>query len=267
MGKNGDSIESIKTLFDNISPYFDNWTDVFQEKVYGYVTWEHLKKYIPKDRNSLILDAGGGTGRWAIPLAKMGYSVTLCDISEGMLEQAKKNIDKEKLSNKITLKEEDLTDLSFHDQTFDFVLCEDGPISISDSQKVVRELGRVLEKDGKMWACVVGRYPLALARAETNSEEALKLSTGELSYTSYKGIENSRVFSPKELQSLFQENGIEVIKLLGNRIVPPLLSSEVQLMKDFDDKFFSEIRDLELHLSEEPSLLGLAEYLQIVGKK
>jgi len=266
-GKNGDSIETIKTLFDNISPYFDSWTDVFQEKVYGYVTWEHLKKFIPKDRNSLILDAGGGTGRWAIPLAKMGYSVTLCDISEGMLKQAKKNIDKEKLSDKITLKEEDLTDLSFPDQTFDFVLCEDGPISISDSQKVVRELGRVLKKDGKMWACVVGRYPLALAMAETNSEEALKLSTGELSYTSYKGIENSRVFSPKELQSLFQENGIEVIKLLGNRIVPPLLSSEIQLMKDFDDKFFSEIRDLELHLSEEPSLLGLAEYLQIVGKK
>jgi len=38
MEKMADSIESIKTLFDNISPYFDNWTDVFQEKVYGYVT-------------------------------------------------------------------------------------------------------------------------------------------------------------------------------------------------------------------------------------
>lgn len=267
MGEKGESFESIKSLFNNISPYFDNWMAVFQEKVYGYVTWKHLNKHIPEDKNSLILDAGGGTGRWAIPLAKMGYSVILCDISEGMLKQAEKNINKEKLLDKIMLKEEDLTDLSFPDQMFDFVLCEDGPISISDSQKVIRELGRVLKKDGKLWACVIGRYPLALTMAETNSEEALKLSKSELNYIPYKGLEKNRVFSPKELQNLFQENGIEVIKLYGNRIVPPLLSSKIQTMTEYDDKFFSEIRELELHLSEEPSLLGLAEYLQIVGRK
>ncbi|MBC8461594.1 MAG: methyltransferase domain-containing protein [Deltaproteobacteria bacterium] len=78
---------------------------------------------------------------------------------EGMLNQAEGKIQKEGLSDRIELKEEDLTDLSFPDQTFNFVLCEDGPISISDSQKVVSELARVLKKNGKIWACVVGRYP------------------------------------------------------------------------------------------------------------
>jgi len=38
-------------------------------------------------------------------------------------------------------------------------------------------------------------------------------------------------------------------------------------MKDYDDKLFSNIRDIELHLSEEPTLLGMAEYLQIIGRK
>ncbi len=267
MGEKNKSNESIKTLFDTISPYFDEWAEVFQEKVYGYVTWEHLKKHIPKDRNSLILDAGGGTGRWAIPLAKMGYNVMLCDISEGMLKQAKKNIDKEKLSEKIALKKEDVTKLSFPDEMFDFVLCEDGPVSIADSQKVVRELGRVLKKDGKMWACVVGRYPLALVRAEKSSEKALKIIKGEINYVRYKGVDSNRVFSPKEVQNLFQENDIEVIKMYGNRIVTAVLSKEIQRTMDFDDKFFSEIRELEYQLSEEPSLLGMAKYLQIVGRK
>ncbi|MBW1710398.1 MAG: methyltransferase domain-containing protein [Deltaproteobacteria bacterium] len=40
-----------------------------------------------------------------------------------------------------------MTNLSFQDETFDFVLCEDGPISISDSKQVVRELVRVLKKE------------------------------------------------------------------------------------------------------------------------
>ena len=263
----GEPVERIKTFFDDISPHFDNWTEILQERVYGYVTWEHLKKYIPENKNALILDAGGGTGRWAIPLAKIGYKVILCDISKGMLRQAESKIRKERLSDRIKLIEEDLTDLSFPEQTFNFVLCEDGPISISDSQKVVSELRRVLKKGGKLWASVIGRYPLALAKVGTNPEGALKLSKCEINYTSYKGIQNSRVFNAQELQNLFQQNGIEVIRVYGNRIVSPLLEKKFRTMKDYDDKLFSNIRDIELHLSEEPTLLGMAEYLQIIGRK
>ena len=145
--------------------------------------------------------------------------------------------------------------------------CQDGPISISDSDKVVRELGRVLKNNGKIWACVLGRYPLALSKVEMDSEEALKLCKRELNYIPYKGLERSRVFSPVELQNLFQQNGIEVIKQYGNRIVTPLLSPETQAMTKYDEKFFSEIKSMELYLSEEPAILGYAEYLQIVGIK
>jgi hypothetical protein len=146
-------------------------------------------------------------------------------------------------------------------------LSEDGPISISDSQKVVKELCRVLKTAGSLWACVLGRYSLALAKVENNFEEAFELIKSELNYISYKGLESSRVFTPKELKNVFEKEGIEVIEVYGNRIVTSLLSSKVQGMKDFDDKFYHKIRDLELHLSEEPSLLRLAEYLQIVGEK
>lgn len=260
-------IEKIKSLFNGISPDFDNWLEMLQGKVYGHVTREHLKKYLPEDKNSLILDAGGGTGRWALPLAKMGYKVILCDISRGMLEQAERKIHKEGLADKVKIKEEDITNLSFSEEMFDFVLCEDGPISISDSQKIVRELCRVLKKGKKIWASVIGRYPLALAEVVMNPEKAHKLSKSELNYTPYKGIDRCRVFSPQELKDLFQQSNIEVIKIYGNRITFPSLSEEIQTMTDYDDKFFSKIADIELHLSEKPSLLGMAEYLQIVGKK
>jgi len=216
MEEKPESIGRIKSVFDELSSYFDSFSEMLQGRVYGYVTWEHLKKYLPEDKNAVILDAGGGTGKWTVPLAKTGYRVVLCDISKGMLKQAENKIHKERLSTRVTIKEEDLTNLSLPDQTFDFVLCEDGPISISDSQKVVAELGRVLKKEGKIWASVLGRYPLALAEAEQDPKKALKLCKSELNYVPYKGIERSRIFSPQELHNLFQQSGIEVIKIYGN---------------------------------------------------
>jgi len=43
----------------------------------------------------LILDAGGGPGRYTIELARRGYQVVLLDISEGELELAKTHIKSE----------------------------------------------------------------------------------------------------------------------------------------------------------------------------
>jgi ubiquinone/menaquinone biosynthesis C-methylase UbiE len=71
----------------------------FQGAVEHYVDLEILKAHLPKDRKSNILDAGGGTERMALLLAKMGYSVALCDISPGMLNVAKQKMRKEGVSN------------------------------------------------------------------------------------------------------------------------------------------------------------------------
>jgi len=267
MEEKSEPIEKVKSVFNEISVHFDGWLETLQGKVYGYVTWEHLKQYLPADRNSLLLDAGGGTGRWSVPLARMGYRVTLCDISPGMLKQAENKIKKEGLSEKVTIREEDLTKLSFADETFDFVLCEDGPVSISDSQKVVRELARVVKPEGKIWAAVLGRHPLALAEIKNDPAKALKLCRGELNFAAYKGIRKSRVFTPHELQNLFQQSGMRVLKVYGNRIAVRSLPEESQTMTDYDETFFSNLAAMELCLSEDPSLLGMAEYLQIAGEK
>lgn len=260
-------IERIKTVFDEISSSFDSWLHLLQGRVYGYVTWEHLKNYLPENRDSLILDAGGGTGRWTIPLAQMGYQVILCDISQGMLAQAKRKILKENLSDRVKIIEEDLTNLPFPNEMFDFVLCEDGPISISNARKITRELVRVLKEGEKIWASVLGRFPLAFDELNANPSKALKLIKSKINYVPYKGIKRSRVFSPREIQDLFRENGIEVIKVYGNRTAIRLLPQDIQTTNSADEEFLSDMAALELHLSEEPSLLGMAEYLQIVGIK
>ena len=57
--------------------------------------------------DKVILDFGGGTGLLALPLAKQAKSVTLVDISEKMLEQARLKAEEQEIRN-LQLLEQDL---------------------------------------------------------------------------------------------------------------------------------------------------------------
>lgn len=54
------------------------------------------KGYLP---DNTVLDIGGGTGRYALHFAKIAKYVTITDLSSGMLEQARMNIEREGLTN------------------------------------------------------------------------------------------------------------------------------------------------------------------------
>jgi 2-polyprenyl-3-methyl-5-hydroxy-6-metoxy-1,4-benzoquinol methylase len=56
-----------------------------------------------------ILDIACGTGRHAIPLAKLGYRVTAFDLSKEMLDIAKEKAKKENV--RIEFKQEDMKEL------------------------------------------------------------------------------------------------------------------------------------------------------------
>jgi len=50
-------------------------------------TMHFLRKYLPK--KGLVLDAGGGPGRYTIELAGLGYDVILLDLTLKLLEIAR----------------------------------------------------------------------------------------------------------------------------------------------------------------------------------
>jgi ubiquinone/menaquinone biosynthesis C-methylase UbiE len=108
------------------------WKRLFQDpyhKLEFDTTLYFLKKYLPK--KGLILDAGGGPGRYTIELAKLKYDVVLLDLTPKLLEIAKEKIKKEKVENMVKeIVEGSIDDLSrFKDNTFDAVLCLGGCLS------------------------------------------------------------------------------------------------------------------------------------------
>ena len=78
-------IEKVKKFYNKIAEKYDRQFETPYWKLYHEITWNNIKEFLPKRKNALILDAGGGTGYWAIKLAKLGYKVILTDISEEML--------------------------------------------------------------------------------------------------------------------------------------------------------------------------------------
>jgi len=85
---------------------------------------ELIRKNIEKQMHDLssksILDFGGGTGLISLPLAKQAKSVTLVDIAEKMLEQARIKVKNQKLKN-LHLIQQDLV-LKPLEQTFDLII-------------------------------------------------------------------------------------------------------------------------------------------------
>ena len=79
-----------------------------------------IKQQVSELSTKSILDFGGGTGLIALPLAKQAKSVTLVDIAEKMLEQARIKVENQKLEN-LHLIQQDLV-LKPLEQRFDLII-------------------------------------------------------------------------------------------------------------------------------------------------
>lgn len=83
-----------------------------------------------------VLDVGGGTGRYALPLVQRGHQLTLLDRSGGMLrEAAKKGLGR--------VVKGDASRLPFSDVSFEAVLFVEMLHLVRDWVGAVREMGRV----------------------------------------------------------------------------------------------------------------------------
>ncbi len=79
---------------DEVQAFYDKnaqneWDRLDRHRTEFAVTLRALKDYLPHFPAE-VLDVGGGPGQYSIALAKLGYQVTLLDLSEGCLQLAKK---------------------------------------------------------------------------------------------------------------------------------------------------------------------------------
>ncbi|VPR34563.1 methyltransferase small domain superfamily [Streptococcus pneumoniae] len=93
----------MKHDFNHKAETFDSPKNIFLANL----VCQAVEKQIDILSDKEILDFGGGTGLLALPLAKQAKSVTLVDISEKMLEQARLKVEQQAIKN-IQFLEQDL---------------------------------------------------------------------------------------------------------------------------------------------------------------
>ena len=102
--------------FNHRAEFFDSPKNQFLADLVN----AEIKQQVSGLSTKSILDFGGGTGLIALPLAKQAKSVTLVDIAEKMLEQARIKVKNQKLKN-LHLIQQDLV-LKPLEQTFDLII-------------------------------------------------------------------------------------------------------------------------------------------------
>jgi SAM-dependent methyltransferase len=128
------------------------------------VTWHYLQKHLPP--SGVILDAGGGPGRYALELCRTGYKVVLLDISSGLISfaqdqfKAEPDVVQKRLVDSVVGDIQDL--VPFETSHFDAVLCLGGPLShIADEtgrHRALSELVRVAKPGAVVCISVMGYF-------------------------------------------------------------------------------------------------------------
>lgn len=141
----------VERMFDNIAPAYDRMNHTLSlgiDRLWRNRAIDSLRPYSPQT----ILDIATGTGDFAILAAKRlkPQSVVGADISEEMMEIARRKVNQAELEKVIAFKREDCMHLTFGDGTFDAVTVAYGARNFENLDKGLEEIRRVLRPGGHL---------------------------------------------------------------------------------------------------------------------
>ena len=239
-------------------------------------TWEIMERYLPP-APSLLLDVGGGTGVYALPLAGRGYRVQLIDPVPLHVERAR-GLSRESDAPLVSADVGDARGLDLPDASFDAVLLF-GPlyhlIDRGDRIKALAEAKRVLVPGGLLLSAYISRFASAcdgiregaLRDPRFAAIVALDLSDG----THQNPTDRTDWFTtayfhrPEEVGPEIEEAGLRFDNLIGVE-GPGWMSHDLDSWLD-DDPARERLLQVLRQLESEPSLIGISAHMLAVARR
>ncbi|MFD8248511.1 class I SAM-dependent methyltransferase [Nocardia sp. NPDC059691] len=212
-----------ETEFDSFfEPYAGN-VEGFYEASYWKLADELIKELVRRhlsvESGHHVLDAGGGTGRWALWLAEQfDVEVTVADKSRAMLEEAKRNITEAGVSS-VRLTECDLHGApELPDAGYDALISTYGVLSFLDDPAAAFDtFYRVLKPGGRgllMSHSLSNAVSSKINRDGADAEEIRELlRTGIVKWA--PNVPPLRVYSAQQLRDLAIGAGFTVEGVFG----------------------------------------------------
>jgi SAM-dependent methyltransferase len=235
-----------------------------------------LKKYLPE--KGLILDAGGGPGRYAIELGKLGYNAVLFDLSPKMLEIARKQIKKAKVQQQVKqIVQGSIDNLSiFKDNTFDAIICLGGAlahiIDKNQREKAIDELIRVTKTDAPIFISLMGRLAVLVTELircpqEIEIEEVFQRIRDTGDYYGGYGFAPCHFYLPEEIRESLEKRKVTILEMAGLEGLSSGHPKETKRLFETRPKAWKIWWKTHLETCTQPTAVGISEHFLIVCKK
>jgi S-adenosylmethionine-dependent methyltransferase len=214
-----------------------------------------------------VVDLGGGTGGFAVPLARLGHRVTVVDPSPDALASLERRAAEDGVSDRVRAVQGDLGSVFdvVAKESADAVLCH-GVLEVADDPvEGVGAAARVLRPGGLVSVLAASRDGLVVARAlGGNVQGALAALRGPAAGTAPAALEPPygpapRRFTEDELVELLSAAGLEVGARHGVLLFADLVPTAAA-----DDP---DLIELEVATASRPEFRALATRLHVLASR
>ncbi|MFI9624286.1 class I SAM-dependent methyltransferase [Streptomyces sp. NPDC052042] len=236
------------------------------------VVWEVLKDALDHQvkatgRDVLdVLDTGGGTGNFAVPVARLGHRVTVVDPSPNALFALERRAAEAGVADRVRGVQGDVHGLFevVERGGFDTVLCHGVLEYVDDPAEGVRNAVEALRPSGALSLLAAGLGGAVLARALaghfTEARQALSDPTGRWG----AGDPVPRRYTAEQLTDLVSSADVEVGAVHGVRVFADLVPG---VLVDTEPGAMDALLKLEAAVAELPAFHSVATQLHVLGTK
>ncbi|WP_052851837.1 methyltransferase [Streptomyces avicenniae] len=212
-----------------------------------------------------VLDTGGGSGSFAVPLAALGHRVTVVDPSPDALFALGRRAAEKGVADRVRGVQGDTQDLHdvLGDVTFDMVLCHGVLEYLDDPAAGLRAVARALRPDGgvlSLLAAGLGGAVLsrALAGRFTEARRALEDPAGR--WGDADPVPHR--FTPDRLTALADGAGLAVLGTQGVRVFADLVPGA---LVDTGPDALAQLARLEAEAAALPAFQAIAGQLHLLA--
>lgn len=232
--------------------------------------WEVLREVLDQGAKASgraaldVVDAGGGTGGFAVPLAELGHRVTVVDASPDALAALERRAAESGVSvHAVQGDADDLLSVVGPDSA-DLVLCHSVLEYVDDPAVVIAALARTVRPGGAISVLVSGRLATVLHRALAGHfDDARRVLTGQAGTWGDRDPVPRR-FTRDTLAELARGAGLRVGAVHGARIFADLVPSG---LVDGEHDAAEALIALEEAASAHPVLRDLGTQLHLLAHR